>query len=61
MNFGKSSSDKQIYLHTITFIVSTKDFSVGDLLDAKSDTFSVIKIVLLKEFLYVGYTFGRFC
>ena len=31
MNFGKSSSDKQIYLHTMTFIVSTKEFSVSDL------------------------------
>ena len=31
MNFGKSSSDKQIYLQTMTFIVSTKEFSVSDL------------------------------
>ena len=32
MNFGKSSSDKQIYLQTMTFIVSTKEFSVSDLI-----------------------------
>ena len=37
MNFGKSSSDKQIYHHTLNFMVSTEEFSVGDLLDAKSD------------------------